>query len=55
MRQFLLYNFLKPFIKIKMMAATNFSLDNSNLFYIDLVYPIPRLYQLLKLIVEMLI
>ena len=35
------------------MARTNFHLKNSNSFCIDLVYPTHRLYQLLKLIVEL--
>ena len=46
LRTFHLYNFSNPFIKLKMMAKTNFSLENSNLLCIELVYPIPRLYQL---------
>ena len=37
-----------------MMATANFNLENSIFFCIDLVYHIPLLYQLSRLIVELL-
>ena len=45
-----MYNLLNPFIKLKFLATIIFCLENSNLFGIDLVYPIPILYQYLRLI-----
>ena len=34
LRKFLLYNFLNPFIKFKIMATVTFNLENSNFFCI---------------------
>ena len=55
LRKYLLYNLRYPFIKFQMMATTNFKLENSTFFGIDLVYPIPIFYQLLNLIFELFI
>ena len=45
---------INTFMKLKMVASNSFNLENSNLFCIDLFYPIPMVYQLPRLIFDFL-